>query len=68
VNGNVGAAVAAYRRHAGLRQQDLASQVHYSRSMVAMVEQGRRPAKPEFLAAVAPVLWVDVDTLTGGTT
>lgn len=67
MNGNAGAAIAAYRRHAGLSRRYLAYRTGYSVHTVKNVEQGQRRATDEFLAAVAPVLMVHVEQLTGKT-
>ncbi|MFF7876153.1 helix-turn-helix transcriptional regulator [Streptomyces californicus] len=44
------------RKRAGLSQQQLADAIGYSLEQVASVEQGRRPAKTAFTAAVERVL------------
>lgn len=63
----IGAAIKAYRRRAGLRQEDLAFRVNYSKSMVSKVEQGRRAPSVWFVDATAEALGVDVGQLTGKT-
>jgi len=63
--GAAGRRVAVQRKLAGMTQQQLADRAHVSRSLISQVEQGALPASGAFLAAVARVLGVDVDALTG---
>lgn len=62
---NVGQRVASERKLAGLSQRALAARAAYSLSMVKAVEQGREPASPGFISAVARVLRVTPEQLTG---
>lgn len=63
--GAVGHRVARQRKLSGLTQLQLATRAHVSKSLVSQVEQGAVPASATFTAAVARVLGVDVDALTG---
>ena len=65
LEGAVGHRVSVQRKLAGLTQQQLAVRAHVSTSLVAQVEQGAVPASAAFTAAVARVLGVEVDALTG---
>ncbi|MFD4241539.1 helix-turn-helix domain-containing protein [Streptomyces sp. NPDC058525] len=60
-----GARIAAYRRLCRLTQPQLANRASISESLLAKVEQGRRPASASFVAAVARALGVPVTTFTG---
>ncbi|WP_040793080.1 helix-turn-helix domain-containing protein [Nocardia paucivorans] len=62
---NVGQRIAAERKIAGLSQRALASRAAYSLSMVKAVEQGREPASPGFISAVARALRITPEQLTG---
>ncbi|MEV5838994.1 helix-turn-helix transcriptional regulator [Nocardia sp. NPDC052112] len=62
---HAGEAVANERKIAGLTQRALATRTNYSLSMVKAVEQGREPASPGFLSAVAKVLRITPEQLTG---
>ncbi|MGI5222283.1 helix-turn-helix domain-containing protein [Nocardia sp. CA-290969] len=62
---NVGQRVASERKLAGLSQRALAARASYSLSMVKAVEQGREPASPGFISAVARVLRITPEQLTG---
>ncbi|MGW3543991.1 helix-turn-helix domain-containing protein [Nocardia niigatensis] len=62
---NVGQRIAAERKIAGFGQQKLANRAGYSLSMLKAVEQGREPASPGFIAAIAKALGVDPDRLQG---
>jgi transcriptional regulator with XRE-family HTH domain len=57
--------IAGLRKLAGLKQVQLAQRARYSLSMVRAVEQNREPASPGFVAAVAGVLGVEPEYLTG---
>ncbi|MBF6435504.1 helix-turn-helix domain-containing protein [Nocardia cyriacigeorgica] len=57
--------IAGLRKLAGLKQVQLAQRARYSVSMVRAVEQNREPASPGFVAAVAGVLGVEPEYLTG---
>ena len=58
-------AVSTERKLAGLTQQQLAHAAHVSVSLVRSVEQGRVPASPAFIAAVARVFGMSVAELQG---
>ncbi|WP_282793638.1 helix-turn-helix transcriptional regulator [Streptomyces sp. CC224B] len=60
-----GARIAQHRKRAGLTQRGLALKIGYSYSMVHQVEGGHKAASPEFTAACARALHVDVTALTG---
>lgn len=62
---HVGYRVAAERKIAGLSQRQLATRAAYSLSMVKAVEQGREPASPGFVSAVARALRITPEQLTG---
>ncbi|WP_433566927.1 helix-turn-helix domain-containing protein [Nocardia sp. CA-151230] len=62
---HVGQAIASERKIAGLSQRQLAARSNYSLSLIKAVEQGREPASPGFVAAVAAALRVDPDRLQG---
>lgn len=61
----IGEAVATERKLAGLTQLQLAQRSHVSVSLVRSVEQGRVPASPAFVAAVARVLGTSAADLQG---
>ncbi|WDZ90597.1 helix-turn-helix domain-containing protein [Nocardiopsis sp. HUAS JQ3] len=61
----IGDRVAVARKIAGVNQRQLAQKSHYSVSMVRAVEQGREPASPEFVAAVAKALSIEPQELYG---
>ena len=61
----VGERVAMARKVAGLNQHALALRANYSTSMVRAVEQGREPASPAFVAAVARGLSIESEELYG---
>ncbi|MFI1913458.1 helix-turn-helix domain-containing protein [Nocardia sp. NPDC020380] len=62
---NVGQRIAAERKMAGLGQQQLANKANYSLSMIKAVEQGREPASTGLISAVAKVLRITPEQLTG---
>ena len=62
---NVGQRLASERKLAGLNQRALAARASYSLSMVKAVEQGREPASTGFISAVARVLRITPEQLTG---
>lgn len=62
---NVGQRVATARKLAGWTQVQLALHARYSVSAVRAVEQGREPATPAFIAAVARALGLEPEQLTG---
>lgn len=61
----VGGRIATKRKLAGLKQTQLAQKAAYSVSLVRAVEQGREPASPGFIAAVARALGIEPEQLTG---
>ncbi|WP_055696476.1 helix-turn-helix domain-containing protein [Streptomyces silaceus] len=60
-----GARIAKYRKLAGYTQSGFALKIGYSYSLVHQVERGHKAASPDFTAACARALDVDVTTLTG---
>jgi transcriptional regulator with XRE-family HTH domain len=62
---NTGARIAHHRKRAGLTQRGLAQRIPYTYSLLTKVESGHKPASPDFVAAVARALSVDVTALTG---
>ncbi|MFE7743398.1 helix-turn-helix domain-containing protein [Nocardia sp. NPDC057455] len=62
---SVGQRIASERKIAGLSQRALASRAAYSLSMLKAVEQGREPASPGFISAVARALRITPEQLTG---
>ncbi|MEU6990515.1 helix-turn-helix transcriptional regulator [Streptomyces sp. NPDC046465] len=60
-----GARIAKYRKLAGYTQSGLALKIGYSYSLIHQVEGGHKAASPDFTAACARALRVDVTTLTG---
>ncbi len=63
VTGGIGARVAEERKLAGLTQYQLAARANVSVSLIRAVEQGRVPASPAFVSAVARALGVGVADL-----
>jgi transcriptional regulator with XRE-family HTH domain len=61
----IGRRIAHARKLRGLTQIGLAGRAHVSKSLVAQVESGHKPATPSVVAAVAAALNVDVTDLTG---
>ena len=61
----IGRRIAHARKLRGLTQIGLAGRAHVSKSLVAQVESGHKPATPSLIAAVADALNVDVTDLTG---
>lgn len=61
----IGRRIARARKPRGLTQRALAERVPCSKSLVAQVESGHKPATPSFVGAVARALNVDVTDLTG---
>ncbi|RKT84215.1 helix-turn-helix domain-containing protein [Saccharopolyspora antimicrobica] len=61
----IGERIAMARKVVGLNQHALAQRASYSLSMVRAVEQGREPASPAFVAAVARALSVETEELYG---
>lgn len=62
---HTGARIKEQRRLAHLTQKQLAARLPYSYSLLNQVECGARAATPDFVAAVARVLRIDVTALTG---
>ncbi len=62
---HIGARISAERKLRGFSQQQLAARAHVSHSLLTKVEQGRRPASPALVTAVARALDVDRGQLTG---
>ncbi|MEK2474151.1 helix-turn-helix domain-containing protein [Streptomyces noursei] len=62
---HAGARIKEQRRLAQLTQRELAQLLPYSYSLLNQVECGARQATPDFVAAVAKALRVDVTALTG---
>lgn len=63
--GGVARRVAEERKLAGLTQSQLAQRANVSASLVRKVEQGKVPASPAFVSAVARALGTGVATLLG---
>lgn len=61
----IGRRIAHARKLRGLTQLGLASRAHVSKSLIAQVESGHKPATPSLIAAVAAALNVDLTDLTG---
>ncbi|MFB7913212.1 helix-turn-helix domain-containing protein [Streptomyces sp. NPDC056061] len=66
--GHTGARIRQQRRLAHLTQRQLADRLPYSYSLLNQVECGSRAATPDFIAAVASALRIDVTLLTGPAT
>lgn len=62
---HTGARIKEQRRIARLTQRELAGIIPYSYSLLNQVECGARAATPDFVAAVAAALRIDVTVLTG---
>jgi transcriptional regulator with XRE-family HTH domain len=62
---HTGARISHHRKRTGLTQRGLALKIPYSYSLLTQVESGHKPASPDFVAAVARALCVDVTALTG---
>lgn len=62
---HTGARIKEQRRIARLTQRELAGILPYSYSLLNQVECGARAATPDFVAAVAAALRIDVTALTG---
>ncbi|MFD3419387.1 helix-turn-helix domain-containing protein [Streptomyces decoyicus] len=62
---HTGARIKEQRRIARLTQRELAVIIPYSYSLLNQVECGARAATPDFVAAVAAALRIDVTVLTG---
>lgn len=61
----IGRRIAHVRKLRGLTQVGLAARAHVSKSLIAQVESGHKPATPSLIAAVARAVHVDVTELTG---
>jgi transcriptional regulator with XRE-family HTH domain len=61
----VGRRIARARKLHGLTQIGLAGRAHVSKSLIAQVESGHKPATPSLIAAVSNALDVDITDLTG---
>lgn len=61
----IGRRIARARKLRGLTQTGLAGRAHVSKSLIAQVESGHKPATPSLIAAVAGALEVDATELTG---
>jgi transcriptional regulator with XRE-family HTH domain len=61
----IGRRIAHARKLRDLTQMGLAAKVPCSKSLIAQVERGHKPATPSLIAAVARALNVDVTDLTG---
>jgi len=61
----IGRRIAHARKLRDLTQMALAAKVPCSKSLIAQVERGHKPATPSLIAAVARALNVDVTDLTG---
>ena len=64
-NSTIGQRIAHARKLRGLTQAQLAARVPCSKSLIAQVERGHKPASPALIAAAANALNVDVTELTG---
>lgn len=62
---STGRRIARARNRRGLTQTGLATRAHVSRSLIAQVESGHKPATPALVAAVARVCAVDPAELNG---
>jgi transcriptional regulator with XRE-family HTH domain len=62
---SIGRRIAQARKLRGLTQTGLAGRAHVSKSLIAQVESGHKPATPSLIAAVSAALHVDVTELTG---
>lgn len=61
----IGRRIAHARKLRDLTQKELAERVPCSKSLIAQVESGHKPATPSLIGAVARVLHVEVTELTG---
>ncbi|WP_268240512.1 helix-turn-helix domain-containing protein [Mangrovihabitans endophyticus] len=61
----IGQRIADARKLHRMSQDQFATRIDFSLSLVRKVEQGKRDATPAFVAAAAKCLGVDVTTLTG---
>ncbi|MDR3082512.1 MAG: helix-turn-helix transcriptional regulator, partial [Streptomyces sp.] len=63
--GNTGARIAEARKLGGYTQRAFAPLIGFSYSLLHQVERGHKPASPDFIAACARALHIDVTALTG---
>jgi transcriptional regulator with XRE-family HTH domain/tetratricopeptide (TPR) repeat protein len=61
----IGRRIAHARKLRGLTQIGLAGRAHVSKSLIAQVESGHKPATPALIATVSNALSIDVTELTG---
>jgi transcriptional regulator with XRE-family HTH domain len=61
----IGRRMAQARKLRGLTQTGLAVRAHVSKSLIAQVESGHKPATPALISAVSRALSVEVGELTG---
>jgi transcriptional regulator with XRE-family HTH domain len=61
----IGQRVAHARKLRDLNQEQLATRMHVSKSLVSQVERGHKPASQAFITAAANALNVDITELTG---
>lgn len=61
----IGRRIAQARKLRGLTQQQLADRVPCSKSLIAQVERGHKPATQAFVTAVARTLRIELGKLTG---
>jgi XRE family transcriptional regulator, fatty acid utilization regulator len=64
-DGYIGARIAHHRNERGLTQQGLAMRAHVSKSLIAQVETGKKPATATLISACARALTIDPAVLTG---
>ncbi|GHE30646.1 hypothetical protein GCM10017673_36670 [Streptosporangium violaceochromogenes] len=64
-NETTGRRIARARKRRGLTQTGLAAKANVSRSLIAQVEAGHKPATPSFVAAVARACAVDAAEING---
>jgi transcriptional regulator with XRE-family HTH domain len=62
---SIGTRIAHVRKLRGLTQNELAQRVPCSKSLIAQVERGHKPATPTLVAAVARAINVEITELTG---
>lgn len=65
VGERIGQRIASARKARGLTQFQLAQRIPCSKSLVAQVERGHKPATPSFTAGAARALGVRLERLTG---
>lgn len=62
---SIGRRIAGARKLRGLTQQQLADRIPCSKSLIAQVESGHKPASPALIAGAARALRVGIGELTG---